>query len=68
MYIAGTYVVTWEDASGFHRGPVFETEQAARDFGNILWRNPMISSIEISRMQFYKKRRNAVTIAKAERK
>lgn len=68
MYTAGTYIVTWEDASGFHRSPVFETEQSARDFGNRLWKNPTIYVVEISRMQFYKKRRNAVTIARAERR
>ena len=68
MYITGTYIVTWDDHSGYHCSPAFETEQAARDFGNRLWRNPLISAIEISRRQFYKKRRNAVTIAKAERK
>ena len=67
MYTAGTYIVTWEDASGFHCSPAFETEQSARDFGNHLWKNPTIYVVEISRRQFYKKRRNAVTIARAER-
>lgn len=67
MYIAGTYVVTWEDETGFHRGPIFEIEQAARDFGNKLWENHKVTCVEISRSQFYKKRRHSVTIAKAER-
>ena len=67
MYISGTYVVVYDDETGFHRGGVFETEREARDFGNRLWRNPSISSVEICRRQFHKKRRNCVTIAKAER-
>lgn len=68
MYVAGTFSVVWEDHFGFHRSPVFETEQAARDFGNRLWLNRTVSSIEIYRRQFYKKRRNSVLIARAERK
>ena len=67
MYRSGTYVVAYDDKTGFHRGGVFETERKARDFGNRLWRNPEVSSVEICRCQFYKKRRNCVTIAKAER-
>ena len=67
MYVAGTYSVIWEDHQGIHRSPVFNTEQDARDFGNRLWLNSMVFSIEIYRRQFYKKRRNSVVIAKAER-
>ena len=67
MYRSGTYVVAYDDKTGYHRGGVFETEREARDFGNRLWRNPAVSSVKICRCQFYKKRRNCVTIAKAER-
>lgn len=71
MYRAGTYVVTWETKRNgnydFHRSPVLESEQSARDFGNQLWRNPEVYRIEISRSQFYHHRRKSVTIAKAER-
>lgn len=66
MYKAGTYVVTWETKNlQFHRSPIIESEQAARDFGNKLWRNPEVYHIEISRSQFYHHRRRSVTIAKA---
>lgn len=67
MYRSGTYVVAYDDKTGFHCSGAFETEREARYFGNRLWRNPSVSSVEICRRQFYKKRRTCVTIAKAER-
>lgn len=66
MYTAGTYTVTWETANGeYHVSKAFETEQEARDFGNVTWKKPDTKSVQINRREFYKKRRHSVTIAQA---
>ena len=68
VYIGGKYAVYCRTINdkGFHT--VCDTEQEAREFGNEQWKKPYIISIYITKMRFYKKRRNSLLIAEATKK
>lgn len=67
-YIGGKYAVHCSTKSGKGFYTVCDTEQEAREFGNEQWKKPYIIAIEITKMRFYKKRRNTLLIAKAEKR
>lgn len=67
-YIGGKYSVYCETKSGKGFYTVCDTEQEARAFGNEQWKNSWIVEIHITKMRFYKKRRNSLLIAKATKK
>ena len=65
-YKAGQFTVLWYTANGeVHGSGVFETEQEAREFGNMIYKRPDTTYVRISRSAFYKKRRKPVKIAEA---
>lgn len=66
-YIGGKYSVHCSTKSGKGFYTVCDTEQEARAFGNEQWKNSWIVEIRISKMRFYKKRRNSLLIATAKK-
>lgn len=66
-YIGGKYSVHCRTKSGNGFWTVCDTEQEAREFGNEQWKNSWIVEIRISKMRFYKKRRNSLLIATAKK-
>lgn len=67
MYKPGTYIVTWEDGTGFKRGPVFETEKEARDFANSVWKHRYVTEVNISKRVYRHKRRHTEMVASAHK-
>lgn len=67
MYKSGTYILTWEDSTGFHRSPVFETEQEARHFGNCVWKHRDVTEVEIVKCVYRHQRRHTETVASAHK-
>ena len=66
-YIGGKYSVHCSTKSGKGFYTVCDTEQEARAFGNEQWKNSWIIEVCISKMRFYKKRRNSLLIATAKK-
>ena len=65
MYKTGTYVVTWDDYRGeFHRGPIFDDENNAREFANRIWTHHDVVGVGIVKCIYTKnKRRHTVDSA-----
>lgn len=66
-YIGGKYQVYCATKSGKGFFTLCDTEKEARDFGNEQWKKSYIISIRITKMGFYKKRRNSLLIAEANK-
>lgn len=66
-YIGGKYSVYCRTKSNKGFYTICDTEQEARDFGNEQWKKPYIVKITITKMRFYKKRRNSLLIAEANK-
>ena len=66
-YIGGWYSVTAWTVKGYPFRKEFPTEQEARSFGNEQWKLPYVRKVTITKMGYYKKRRNSILIAEAER-
>lgn len=66
-YIGGMYYVrSWtKNGKIFERD--FSTEQEARAFGNKQWKLPFVLKVSIVKMRYYKKKRNSLLIAQAEK-
>ena len=66
-YIGGMYYVRSWTKSGKVFDRDFSTEQEARAFGNEQWKLPFILKVSIVKMGYYKKKRNSIRIAEAEK-
>lgn len=66
-YIGGKYCVYCRTKSGKSFYSICDTEQEARTFGNEQWKNSWIVEICITKMRFYKKKRNSQLIATAKK-
>lgn len=66
-YIGGKYSVHCETKSGKGFYTICDTEQEARAFGNEQWKKQYIVGVTISKMRYYKKRRNSLLIAEAKK-
>lgn len=67
-YIGGKYSVRCHTKSEKTFYTLCDTEQEARAFGNEQWKKPWIVEITITKMRFYKKRRNSLLIATAKKR